>query len=743
MRLFTFRMVPMLLAPAVLALAGCGGVSGIASNGAFTIGPVPSTIDTNCTGCNATGPSGRPVLRFTAMLGNGEAAAASWSLTSPDGDSTTMMGIIDANGEYTPPSYLNNRDSLRVQVRATSGSSRASTTIEITPGFLEPISPENLALGTNGSATITAVLAQTGGSATVHFALSSLPGGLGGGVGSLGSISCQRGSTMYTTCSVTYTAPASVAGSEATYVTATANGSGTKTFTAVLLNTAGIGSSPLAHQAQQSQGPMQLGSSGGNIGDLDQHNDVVFDCCGGTLGALLKGSDGNQYLLSNNHVLARSDQASVGDTIVQPGLIDNNCNPWDSGATPVASLTEFVPLSSASTNVDAAIARVNSRAVDPSGSILELGARQANGTLAAAPLGITSSGGKGESAQLNLQVAKSGRTTGLTCARISALSLDVKVNYYLDCAETKPYLTKTYTNQLGISGIQFSDAGDSGSLVVDAANAEPVGLYFAGGEDTTTSPPVAQGVASPAAEVLNELSSQVGGGTTYTYVGGADHAVSCLNYGDGTPQGHTLSSMETVRAEQALDAARSLVNPRSGILGVATGKSSDRPGEAAVIVYVDESMNAAVPATIKGVRTLVIPTTAHAAATGVAPQTAYTSQTLAATILRQAIAVKQRIAHGVMKRNPAFFGVGVGQSLDNPKEAALVVYVDRNQVPAQLPQAIGGLRTRYIVMERLHVTRSYAVPGQPGRHCPVKPAANQSAGFDLRNLFRPRAFKLN
>ena len=40
---------------------------------------------------------------------------------------------------------------------------------------------------------------------------------------------------------------------------------------------------------------------------------------------------GRQYLLSNNHVLARSDHASVGDTIVQPGLIDNNCTPNGDG----------------------------------------------------------------------------------------------------------------------------------------------------------------------------------------------------------------------------------------------------------------------------------------------------------------------------------------------------------------------------------------------------------------------------
>ena len=159
-----------------------------------------------------------------------------------------------------------------------------------------------------------------------------------------------------------------------------------------------------------------------------------------------------------------------------------------------------------------------------------MGARQPDGTLAAAPPGISSTGGKGETATLQMKVAKSGRTTGLTCGGISAVDLDVTVDYYLDCAETRPYLTKTFTNQLGISGNQFSDAGDSGALVVDAANAEPVGLYFAGGTDASG---VSQGVANPGARRADELGAQAGG-ASYTFVGGADHAVSCLNYGDST-----------------------------------------------------------------------------------------------------------------------------------------------------------------------------------------------------------------
>jgi hypothetical protein len=238
------------------------------------------------------------------------------------------------------------------------------------------------------------------------------------------------------------------------------------------------------------------------------------------------------------------------------------------GTTPIGSLTGFLPLSSGTTNADAAIAQAVTGAVDPTGSILELGARQADGTLGAAPPGVSSTGGKGETAGLGLTVAKSGRTTGLTCASVAAVALDVSVDYYTDCAETKPYLTKIYTNQLVISGNQFSDAGDSGALVVDTANAEPVGLFFAGGMDAAG---VSQGIANPATDVLNELSAQLGAGASYSFVGAADHGVSCLTYGDNTvssAQSKLLSDVEIARAQQALAQARSLVNPSAGILGV-------------------------------------------------------------------------------------------------------------------------------------------------------------------------------
>jgi hypothetical protein len=184
-------------------------------------------------------------------------------------------------------------------------------------------------------------------------------------------------------------------------------------------------------------------------------------------------------------------------------------------------------------------------------------------------------------------------------------------------------------------------------------------------------------------------------------------------------QAQTLAGSESERTDQAVASAHVLVNPSAGILGVMAGKSSDRIGEGAVIVYVAQGAHAPVPQTISGVRTVVIPTTAQALAYGQAPATPQEAgmASLPAAVLNQAIAVKQHIAARLMKQNPSFFGVGVGQSLDNPKEAALVIYVDRRQVPATLTPVLSGLRVHYIIMERLHVTRSYATGLESHSRC--------------------------
>jgi hypothetical protein len=729
-------MVAAAAVPVFVLLAGCGGsASGGGGGGGGTLSVSPGTvsIDTNCTGCNAaSNTTGQAIEQFTATLSSGGAASVTWAVSG--GEANAGAGSISSSGQYTPPPYFT-ANSVQVTVKATltSGTGTSSATVTVTPGFLEPLTPENVALGINGTATITGYIAEAGGTTGINYAVSNTSTGSSGGQGTLGTTSCTRSSTEFTRCSVVYTAPGTITNAAA-YVVGTIGTSSSKTASVILLNTAGISSNPATHQVQLAT-PIFLGSSGGNNSDYDTQGNQIIDCCGGTLGALIQNSSHTQYLLSCNHVLARSDQATTGETIVQPGLIDNNCTPNGDGAgtTQVGVLTAWLPLSSSSTNADAAIAAVNSGAVSPTGAILELGLPGAGGVLAAAPPGISSTGGAGENGTINMTVAKSGRTTGLTCASISAISATVEVGYFRNCEETEPYLTKTYTNQIAIEANQFSDAGDSGSLVVDASNAEPVGLFFAGGVTNTG---VSEGIANPVTTVLAELNA-LPPGNTYTFVGTTDHPVSCLNYGNATAtaaQGTALSDAQASLAQQALTQARMLINPSMGILGAATGKSSDHAGEATVILYVDQSMSVTAPQMVNGVRTEVIPTTAQAVAAGAVPKTAVdpnTVSTLSSGVLTQAIAAKQQIEQSLMKQNPAFFGVGVGQSFDNPKEAALVIYVDRTQVPATLPATINGLRTRYIIMDRLHVTRSYLTgPVRQQSHCMAHAVTLQIDDFD-------------
>src|SRR5207302_10909691 len=98
-----------------------------------------------------------------------------------------------------------------------------------------------------------------------------------------------------------------------------------------------------------------FGSLGGNLNDISKSF-----CCSGTVGLLVKDSSGVQYILSNNHVLADTDQAAPGQNISQPGLIDNNCRP----ATTVAHFTVAPHLG---TNVDAALAKLVAGTMNSSG----------------------------------------------------------------------------------------------------------------------------------------------------------------------------------------------------------------------------------------------------------------------------------------------------------------------------------------------------------------------------------------
>jgi hypothetical protein len=711
---FLSAATPLLL----LLVAGCGAVSAPAGSnpGALVISAEKTTIDT--AGTN----------QLSARSASGASASVTWSIVGGQNDASFGQGTISANGAYTPPPLLS-RDQVQVQVMATSKgdpTATASYLLTVTPGFVQVLTPETASLAPGGTVQVTGEIAEVN-SGSIQWSLATTPGGEidpGDSYGSVGETRCYHSSRSYTSCTATYTAPRALpTGSPSVFVVGLAAGNPRSAAALhILLNGAGFSSSGLQNQSAQT-GYIEMGSSGGNANDYDSKKDsggkeYVNDCCGGTLGALVADRNSDLFILSNNHVLAESDQARSGDTIVQPALVDLNCNP-QAGRT-VGSLRYVVPLQSSQSNVDAALAAATP-AVDSSGAILQLGP-SINGVLSpGAP-----AAGTGEALTagvLNqLRVVKSGRTTGLTCSTVNTVNLSVQVDYYYDCAETKPYYTKTYVNQIGMPGASFADSGDSGALVLDAGNAQPVGLFFASGADDSNH---GFSVANPIQDVLSEL-DQAGHTDGLQIAGGAPHPVTCSNYDEHTaPVTRNVSPAQMSAAKSAVESAAALLSrPDNAILGVATGQSLDSPGEAAVIVYVDKNKpGIAIPKAIQGVRTLVIPTDAATMSAGTEPTTLPQVEGihLSADVLRAAAAVQRQFAPRLMA-DPAFFGVGVTQSYDNPAEAALLVLVDLTKTPQSMPDLAGGLRLRYLRVNRLHVTRSKLAPVEQPPRCALPTA---------------------
>lgn len=229
-------------------------------------------------------------------------------------------------------------------------------------------------------------------------------------------------------------------------------------------------------------------------GDSIGHIDITA----GTLGAVLHQA-GQPVILSNNHVLANSNDAQIGDPIIQPGAYDSGTYPNDV----IAYLREYVPIdfggvdlpdlsdcpigrgaaaalnnvakalgrqtrlqavrSFAGPNVmDAAIALPTSPNI-ASTEIREIGVPQGFNTV-----------GVGEF------VHKSGRTTGYTHDEVLQTNVTTQVQYGAG-------KIAVFENQL-LAG-PMSQPGDSGSIVLNANN-EIVGLLFAGSDAVTIFSPI-------------------------------------------------------------------------------------------------------------------------------------------------------------------------------------------------------------------------------------------------------------
>lgn len=329
--------------------------------------------------------------------------------------------------------------------------------------------------------------------------------------------------------------------------------------------------------------PIQLGTSGGNINDIN-----YLYCCGGTLGALVQDGHGLDYILSNNHVLAKTNKGVIGEDIIQPGLIDQNCyrDPNDG----VADLSYFVPISflyGTTNKVDAAIAMARSGAVDPTGSILAIGAVS----------------GSTVEPQINMPVKKSGRTTGLTIGEITAINATVRVIYNRTCGLASQ--TATFTGQIMIGPGGFSAGGDSGSLIVENCSSYPraVGLLFAGSSTVT--------IANPIRNVLSALGVKMVGTAGYCISSATSGGTASSAMRAQVPLPHYVNQEAVEAVSRIKERHEKNILRVEGVVGMGVGLSEKLPGEVEIQVYVKRpkhEMRPLIPEILEDVSVIIVET---------------------------------------------------------------------------------------------------------------------------------------
>ncbi|HEY2820556.1 MAG TPA: hypothetical protein VGJ06_05890 [Candidatus Acidoferrum sp.] len=700
--------LPLLALSFLLTIAGCK--SG-------TAGKVV-TVTVDPTGVNVViGKS----LQFNATVTDTFNTAVTWTVSGGSAN-----GSISSSGLYTAPATVPTPAQVVIiatSEKDTSKTGTATVTITTKPvpsNVTVLVSPLTASISSYSTQLFTATVTgstntnvtwlvngQQGGSRTVGFISST---GFYVAPGNVPTASDGNGGNVATTLTVTAVSSANT------------NATASSTVTIVPGN-----------QNTQSA-PIELGTSGGNGNDsIVNTQDHTITCCGGTLGSLLTRG-GTQYILSNNHVLARADTASIGDPIVQPGLIDAGLTPDTkcdaTRATTVANLSEFVNLesqnSASSSNIDAAIAQVVTGEVDPLGNILFLGGvADSNGV----PVPGAPDAGTGIIPTIGLEVAKSGRSTGLTCSSVLSVNIDTSVEYNKSCDGTGAKFTVEYNNQVDVTGGDFAAEGDSGSLIVSQNTADPVALLYAGSDSDV--------VGNPVSQVLAFFSS---GGNPTTFVGGGPHAVIGCTLPSGAQAARAAAALaakapvveqsELQRAVAARDARASALLAHPAVQAVGVGASLDNPGEPAIEFFVTRGMShSGIPAEVNGIRTRIVEgdlfskrgaeISAADSATneraGAAPRMVYS---IAATEMVRASTVKTAHAKDMMKL-AGVQGVGVTSSVDAPGEAALMVFVIRGVEHAPIPAVIDGLRTRVRESSRFRAGNSGAEPRRAVCHVPA------------------------
>ena len=219
-----------------------------------------------------------------------------------------------------------------------------------------------------------------------------------------------------------------------------------------------------------------------------------FRITAGTFGCLVQ-RDGEPYILSNNHVLADSNDGRAEDAILQPG-------PADNGSTDdrIATLADFIRLDFGTAESTCPFAELSAKLLNyiagAFGSSHQLqvvkqteGINHVDAALArpvspdlvsneilriGAPTGVGT-------ATLGTDVQKTGRTTDHTQGTITQVDATVRIDYVGRSA--------LFSGQL-IAGA-MSKPGDSGSAVLDM-DRRVVGLLFAGSDAVTIMNPIDQ-----------------------------------------------------------------------------------------------------------------------------------------------------------------------------------------------------------------------------------------------------------
>ncbi len=209
----------------------------------------------------------------------------------------------------------------------------------------------------------------------------------------------------------------------------------------------------------------------------------------GTIGARVRDAAGNLYILSNNHVLADSNDARIDDPALQPGPYDGGQVPGDA----IGTLADYVPIdfsSDGENRVDAAIARTSETQQGYS--------TPSNG------YGVP--GSTTLIAYIGQDVQKYGRTSGWTTGTVSEINVTINVCYEPEDVYGCAKLAR-FVDQVAISPAGFGAGGDSGSLIVtDDAGKNPVALLFAVSATRT--------IGSPIDYALNSLNVTIDGGSS-------------------------------------------------------------------------------------------------------------------------------------------------------------------------------------------------------------------------------------